>query len=143
MKGKILVIEDDKHWQSKLGRYLEEAGFYVEIVSDLDLALQKVSSELFHFITIDMSLDEGRSNAGNFEGWQVLEIVKKLSVESRTPTMVITGFEVEYKKLIPEKDLQSIFFMGKGSFDREKFVETVVRAVDFHDLRFKDDHRSK
>ena len=111
------------------------------VVSDLSLALQKVKSEIYHFITIDMQLDESNVDAHKFEGWDILEIIKKLRVQDITPAMVITGFNKEYKDLKEMKKLESIFFMYKGKFDRTEFIDIVERAVKSKDLRFKDDHR--
>jgi DNA-binding response OmpR family regulator len=143
MKGKILVIEDDPNWQEDLKYYFESDGFYVDIVADLETAIIKIKNEMFHFITIDMRLDDKKDmNPDQFEGWELLQIVKKLRVQNNTPVMVITGYEIQYEKLKNEKDTNSLFFMGKGKgFDLEELLDVINTQVKRIDLRFKNDYR--
>jgi DNA-binding response OmpR family regulator len=140
-KGKVLVIEDDESWQNNLREFLELEGFYVEVVSDLEKAIQKVEKEIFHFITIDMNLDETKNDPENFEGWDILKKIEKLRIKSRTPTYVITGYGEEYHDLKGKKKLEAIFFMDKAEFDRKEFIETIKREVDRINLKFFNDHR--
>ena len=143
MKGKVLVIEDDINWQDNLRRFLEIAGFYVEIESNIEAALKKLQKDRFHFITIDMQLDEKNATVLEFEGWRILEIIKKLHLLRITPVMVITGFEREYQELKKIKKVEDLFFMGKGTFNRQEFINVIELCVNHIDLRFKDDHRGK
>ena len=140
-RGKVLVIEDNAHWQYDIKECLIKAGFYVEVVSGLQAALAKVQKELFHFITIDMQLKESTTDSNNFEGWDILTIVNKLRIQDITPVMVITGFEQEYLDLEKAKEATPLFFMGKGKFDEQEFISIVIREVERANLRFKDDHR--
>lgn len=144
MKGKILIIEDDPNWQNDLRFYFENDGFYVEVVSSLEEGISKIKKELFHFITIDMRLDDDKDiNPEQFEGWKLLEVIKKLRVQERTPVMVITGYGVEYKELKNIKNMESLFFMEKGrDFDLKKLLEIVNMQVKRIDLRFNNDFRN-
>ena len=141
MKGKVLVIEDNLDWQADIKEYLEFDGFHVEIANNLEAALKKVREHRFHFITIDMQLDEKNMEADKFEGWSVLELVKKLRIQDITPAMIITGFGEHYKMLKSVKKVESLFFMEKGEFDRKTFLEIINREVERIDLRFKNDYR--
>jgi CheY-like chemotaxis protein len=141
MKGKVLVIENEEPWKTYIREFLEEAGFFVEVVENLDDALQKMKNELFHFITIDMQLDTRTTSSKDFEGWKILEEVKKLWIHDRTPTMIITGFEDKYHELKKQKGVEGIFFMSKLGWDPDEFVKCVETAVARYDLRFKDDYR--
>jgi CheY-like chemotaxis protein len=141
MKGKVLVIEDDEFWKSDLCEFLEDAGFHVEVVSELEKALEKVKKERFHFITIDMQLNEANIDSQKYEGWEILEIIKKLRVQDITPAMVITGFGEEYSELKNKKKLEAIYFMSKGLFDKKEFIEIIEKEVSRRDLRFKNDFR--
>jgi len=141
MKGKVLVIEDDKNWQKDLRLFLERAGFHVEVADNLEDALRKVEKELFHFITIDMQLDERNNKAAQFEGWNILDTIKRLRVHARTPTMIITGFTDKYLALKKEKQSEGIFHMPKRGLDPDIFIRTVEDAVKRFDLRFINDYR--
>jgi CheY-like chemotaxis protein len=140
-KGKVLVIEDNEFWQNILRDYLELEGFYVEVVSDLETAIQKLEKEIFHCITIDMNLDEANNDADNFEGWDILKKIERLRIKDRTPTYVITGYGEDYLKIRGKKKLEAIFFMEKGQFDRQEFIDTIESEVERIDLRFKGDYR--
>ena len=141
MKGKVLVIEDDPRWSNLLKDYLEEADYYVDTVDNLQDAIKIIQHQTFHFITVDMQLDSKNTQPDTLEGWNILQLVKKMGIEQRTPVMVITGFEQEYEGLKDNNEFKSLFLMGKGKFDKEEFIKIVNRTVDFHDLRFKDDKR--
>jgi DNA-binding NtrC family response regulator len=143
MKGKVLIIEDEVGWQEYLQKTLVEAGFFVEITSDLDTALQRTENERFHFITIDLRLKEAPiHDPEKFEGWEVLSKIKKLQLHNTTPTMVVTGYESDYAKLKGAKKLEGIYYMSKSEFDEEKFISIIEKAIESKDIRFKDDHRN-
>ena len=144
MKGKILIIEDDINWQEDLKEYLEIDGFFVKVVSDLETAIITVNKERFHFITVDMELNPDASNIikpEEYEGWGVLEEIKKLRIQDITPVMVITGHGVDYNLFKKLKKVEALFFMEKGEFDKQKFLEIINAQVKRINLRFKDDHR--
>jgi DNA-binding response OmpR family regulator len=141
MKGKVLVIEDNQAWQDLLKKYLERDGFYVEIVDNLESALTKVKHELFHFITIDMRLDDSNQAPGRYEGWTILKVVKELRIQNLTPCMIVTAHGEDYHELKKSKNVESLFIMEKANFDRKQFLAIINRMVEQNDLRFKDDHR--
>lgn len=140
-RGKVLVIEDKSIWQQKLKEYLEEIGFFVETVSSLEVGLDKIQKELFHFVTIDLQLDDDTADPTSYEGWRVLERIAKLRADQYLSTMVITAFEKDYEELKRVKKLEGTFFMSKKSFDKKSFQDLVLRVVEQTNLKFRDDHR--
>jgi len=141
MKGKVLIIEDNEVWQNILKEPLESDGFFVEVVNNLDEAVKKVNREKFHFITIDMQLHNDTTTPEQYEGWNILEIIKKLRIQIITPCMVITAFGANYLKHKGAKKVESLFFMDKSKFDEQAFLDKVNEQVQRINLRFKDDHR--
>ena len=140
-KGKVLVIEDEQDWQDLLTEYLEEAGFHVTLVSGLEAGYKRVKEEMFHFATIDLQLDKNNQNPSEFEGWSILQKIVEYRADSYMPTMVITGFDSAYKEFSKIKHLEGTFFMAKKNFDKEKFLQTVQRAVETFGVRFRDDKK--
>ncbi len=140
-RRKVLIIEDKKDWQEILKEYLEEAGFYVEIVSNLQDGLDKIKNENFHFATIDLQLDLETINPFEFEGWEILDKIVEYRAEMRLPTMVITGFDYDYVKFSRIKKLYGTYFMPKKEFDRKVFIEKVKFAVESLDIRFFDEEK--
>lgn len=141
MKGKILVIEDNIFWHKKLEKYLIDAGFFVEIANNLEMALNKIKNERFHFITVDMQLNESTMDQHKFEGSNILKLIEKLHIQDHTPVMVITGFEADFNEITRQKKLKNIFFIGKGEFDRTKFISIIEKEIKPINLRFKNDFR--
>jgi CheY-like chemotaxis protein len=141
MKGKILVVEDDRLWQDALKECFNNAGYYTVIAGDAETALELLIIEKFHFITTEMNLADETFNPDEFGGWKILSKVKQLRIRDISPVMVITGLEEEYLYYASENGLKADYFMGKGNFDEKKLIEIIDREVARIDLRFKDDHR--
>jgi DNA-binding response OmpR family regulator len=141
MKGKILIVEDDKSWQNILKQCLNKAGYYAVIAGDVETALELIIKERFHFITTGLSLEDDTSNPEWFGGWVVFRKVKQLRINTVTPVMVITGLEDEYLHFARENGLEADYFMGKGNFNEKELIEIINREVACIDLRFNDDHR--
>lgn len=138
-KGNVLVIEDNKGWKARLKKYLEEAGFNVETASTLEDGKRKICESHYHFVTIDMQLDERTINPPEFEGFKILEKIVQSRRDLLTPTMIITGYHQAYEKFRNSKNLRGTFSMPKKNFDRQKFIECVTIAVEGHDVRFYND----
>jgi ActR/RegA family two-component response regulator len=141
-RGKVLVIEDDKDWQARLKKYLQEAGFSVEIVSTLKEGLQKVKDENFHFATIDLQLNTDTLHPPEFEGWKILEEIVKYRADRTMPTMVITGYDKDYIELKGIKNLKGTFFIPKKDFDKKRFIESVTIAIESLGVRFHEDQKN-
>ncbi len=139
-KGKILIIEDEKEWQDLLSEYLESAEFQIEIADNLDLAIEKINNELFHYITIDLRLT-GDKDASSYEGWDILRTAIKQRIMYRTPYMVITGYDKEYLELKGIKGLAGVHFMPKSNFNKQVFLDTIISSVEKINLHFFNDNR--
>ena len=97
----------------------------------------------FHFMTVDMSLVDKNVEAENFEGWDVLKLIKELRTDAITPTILITGYEQEYTELSSAMHVRSNFFYGqRGILAIKKLLDPINREDDRIDLRFPDDHRT-
>ena len=83
---KLIIIEDDPYWQELLSELIEDQGWSVKIYSNLSDASKALSTELFHFATVDLRLLLDRDkNIGAYEewgGWNVLNQVKQQSLNS-------------------------------------------------------------
>jgi ActR/RegA family two-component response regulator len=140
-RGKVLVIEDDPDWQAFLKSCLEGEGFYVEVVSDLKAGEEKIVKDMFHFATIDLQLDESTQDPSAYEGWGILAKIIEYRADRYMPTMVITGFDKDYKEFLEIKKLSGTYFTPKKAFDKKKFLDTVIQAVENLDVRFHDDKK--
>ena len=138
-RGKILVIEDNEDWKQLLSDYLKEAGYHVETVTTLNQGLQKIKREMFHFVTIDLQLDEKTQKPSEFEGWDILKKIIDYRANSYMPTMVITGFEGVYEKFSKIKKIHADFHMLKKDFNKEIFINNINRSIKHLDVHFFND----
>lgn len=144
-RGKVLVVEDDPKWSNRLQEILEENGFHITVVETKVDALKILEKESFHFATVDLQLDETTLDDKQFEGWEVMKKVLDVGADRLMPIMVLTGFpgdEENDNRMKAFREYKATFFMEKSKWDKKKFIETVVRAVETLNIRFKDDYKS-
>jgi DNA-binding NtrC family response regulator len=89
MMSKILVVDDNSNERNGLCRLLEQAGFEVRSAADGDEALQKVKSNDFDLLLVDIWMP-------HMDG---LELLARLPQDSRPRTIVITGDESPVRSL--------------------------------------------
>ncbi len=144
-RGKVLVVEDNAKWSDRLKEILEENGFQVTVKKTKTEALETLEKEYFHFATVDLQLDESTLDEKKFEGWEIMKKILDLGAYKNMPIMVLTGFpgdeenDNQMKALLQYK---ATYFMEKAKWDKKEFIDTVIRAVEYGDIRFKDDYKS-
>lgn len=72
--GHILIIDDDSSVRQTLTRVLERAGFQVSSAGDGEEALERISSEMFHLIYLDIRMP-------GMDGLDVLKEIRKMNPE--------------------------------------------------------------
>ncbi|MBN1155642.1 response regulator [candidate division KSB1 bacterium] len=133
----VLVIEDHEDWREQLKEYLEEEGFHVQVADDLETGLEKLHHHVYSLITVDLQLDESTKVANNYEGWTILEEVIKQGKGRSIPTIVITGFDKDYKELKDIKKKYGTYHIFKKEFNRDEFIEKVKMATGYSELNYE------
>jgi len=82
--GTILCVDDDRHFCQILGRALSQSGWQVETVHDGERALGRIRELSPALVTLDVMLPR-------FDGFTVLEILRRDATLSKTPVLLITG----------------------------------------------------
>ena len=72
--GHILIIDDDSSVRNTLTRVLEKAGFQVSSAEDGEKALERISSEFFHLVYLDIRMP-------GMDGLDVLQEIRKIKPE--------------------------------------------------------------
>jgi CheY-like chemotaxis protein/curved DNA-binding protein CbpA len=80
----ILCIDDDRHFCQILGRALSQSGWQVETVHDGERGLGRIRELSPDLVTLDVMLPR-------FDGFTVLEILRRDAEISKTPVLLITG----------------------------------------------------
>ena len=123
---RILVVDDDQTWRKILGDQLRSAGYYVDTVSSLAEAMEKLEDQFFHVVITDISLDQEK--AWNDDGVRLLQWVrerypstKTIAISGRSVSgLDKKGFEVEYGALQ---------YIERIDFKPRQFLEYVAEAV--------------
>jgi len=143
-RGKVLVVEDNPKWSERLTECLQENGFHVVAIKTKEEALKILEQEHFHFATVDLQLDEGTLVDAKFEGWEVMKSILDKSLERTMPIMVLTGFPGDEENSNEWKALheyKATYFGEKAKWDKKEFIDTVIKAVEWMDIRFKNDNK--
>lgn len=134
-KSKILVIEDDFHWQKLLTNIFSSNGFQVSVARNKEEAFVLVSSEMFQFITLDLSLSSEFHQLDKLDGLTLLEHFKTLKLNDRTPMLVISGYENLFTNFVAT----SIKTMSKAKFDTLQLLTTVNNEIHMKQQEFSYD----
>ena len=82
MTPKALIVEDDESVRSTLDRVLTSSGIHSELASSGEEALERLASESFDIVLLDLNLD-------GMDGFQVIHAMRDQG--DRTPVMVVSG----------------------------------------------------
>ena len=119
MKQKILVADDEESIRWVLGERLEKAGYRVEYASDGTEALEKVLSERFSLVLLDIKMP-------GLSGLEVLKESRSKGV--KTPVIVITA-QTTVKNAIEAMKLGAYDYVAKP-FDVNEVRLIVERAIE-------------
>jgi DNA-binding NtrC family response regulator len=81
-KGKVLVVDDEASLRLLLSKELGREGYVVEVVSDGESALKRMSEDFFHVVLLDIVMP-------NMNGIAVLRAIKEENIASEV--IVLTG----------------------------------------------------
>ncbi len=82
----LLVVDDEESNRDLLSRRLKKQGFNVKVAKNGRQALQKIRSQHFDLILLDIRMPE-------MDGYQVLEALKKDQELSRIPVIMISALD--------------------------------------------------
>ncbi len=132
-RGRVLVVEDDPHWQQLICETLEGeyelvvAATYEEARLALDRSIKE--SRPFQVVTVDMRLAGTQSSLTVREGNRIIDLVRRS--HKATKCIVVTGLPD-----ISTTDVRDFFkqygiydFVDKGNFDLQAFSRIVADAV--------------
>ena len=110
----ILVADDSEVNRTLLRRQLERAGYRVTVVNDGRQALQKIESERFGLVLLDVLMPD-------LTGLEVLETVRKKYSVSDLPIIMATSMD-------ESADIVKAFSLGANDYVTKPFDFSVVMA---------------
>ncbi len=119
MANRILIAEDEKPMAKALELKLTSAGFTVEVAFDGQEAIQKIKSNKYDLILLDLVMPK-------VDGFEVLSEIQKLKLT--TPVIVSSNLsqEEDYQKA---KDLGAKDYFIKSDTTLNELIEKVKQIL--------------
>ena len=118
---RVLIIEDDDFLRTLAFNKLQNSGFFVESANDGALGYEKIKSNIYDVIILDLLLP-------NLDGFQILE-------KMRTEHIMNHGNIIVFSNLGTENDIQRISeygitnYMIKSSFTLDELVAKIHEII--------------
>ncbi len=118
MRGKILLIEDDKDTQDVYTEVLTDAGYTVDLAPDGVVGLKKAQEGGYDLLLLDLMMP-------NMDGLQYLEQIKQTPPKTRNgPTIVLTN--VSQDSVVQKAlDLGAAAYFIKASLNPDQLLKEV------------------
>ncbi len=122
MKKKILVVDDEESVRWVIGKCLEKADYTVDYGANGSQALEKVSSEYFSLIILDITMPD-------ISGLEVLQDIRSRGID--VPVIIITA-QNTVKNAIDAMKEGAFDYIAKP-FDLDEVRLTVDRAINSYE----------
>lgn len=120
---KIVIIEDDQKWLSRMQNMLVAQNYDVEAHYNYsDELLSRLSKDDYDLLITDISLDESENSKGG------LKLVKSARESNRNiPIIVTTGYKYDDVLVVVDDLVESKidYFIAKSNWDPKIFLEAV------------------
>lgn len=120
-KRKILVVEDDRSFQSAIVEMLSQEGYETISAFDGEEGLAKLSQEKPDLVLLDIILPKK-------DGFEFLSQMKNNPETKEVPVLILTNLE-EVDKVQKAVDLGATTFMIKSDYSIKEVLEKVKEAL--------------
>jgi DNA-binding NarL/FixJ family response regulator len=120
-----LIVEDSNSWQQILTEILADEGLQVDVVDNLDAAVETLRATPHRLAVVDLSLSG--DNYQNRDGLGVLDAVRRL--DPGCATILLTGFATVELAVSALTEYGALSCLRKETFNRTEFRELVERAL--------------
>ena len=122
---RALIVEDSSAWQQILAEILIDAGLQVDVVDNLDAAVETLRAVPHRLAVVDLSLSG--NNYQNQDGLDVLDAVRRF--DPGCVTILLTGFATVELAVDVLTEYNALSCLRKEAFNRTEFRELVKRAL--------------
>jgi DNA-binding NarL/FixJ family response regulator len=122
---RALIVEDSNAWQQILTEILIDAGLQVDVVDNLDAAVETLRAIPHRLAVVDLSLSG--NNYQNQDGLDVLDAVRRF--DPGCATILLTGFATVELAVDVLTEYNALSCLRKEAFNRAEFRELVKRAL--------------
>ena len=124
MNKRILVIDDDTGIRETLFLVLDDAGYQVDTVESGEQGIQKVKSNKYDLIFLDIKM-------AGMNGIETLREIRKMG--KKIPVYIITAFQREYFRQLEDAKQDGMDFeVLEKPFDRKRLLSLVKSILDIY-----------
>ena len=113
MKGKILIVEDEKKLTEVMRLYLEKEGYEVEIALDGSKGDEAINQVEYDLIILDVMMPEK-------DGWSLL---RKITNKGKTNSLFKVEFTSEKKTTYYKIKSFQVSFDNQIIYEKSKFIK--------------------
>jgi DNA-binding NarL/FixJ family response regulator len=122
---RALIVEDEPSWQQILSEILTDAGLTVDVVDDLDAAVDKLRAVPHRLAVVDLSLCSDDHH--NRDGLRVLDAARRL--DPACVTVLLTGFATVELAVSALTGHGAFTCLRKETFNRAQFRDLLSQAL--------------
>jgi DNA-binding NarL/FixJ family response regulator len=122
---RALIVEDSSAWQQILTEILTDEGLAVDVVDNLDAAVESLRSTPHRLAVVDLSLSG--NNYQNQDGLDVLKAVRRY--DPGCVPILLTGFATVELAVSVLSEYNALSCLRKEAFNRAEFRELIRRAL--------------
>lgn len=105
---RVLIIEDDKQWQTMLQEVFSTSGYEIHVVGDADSAIDELKKDPFGLVLLNLNLKHDLEQ--DFDGLSVLRWMQAQGV--MTPVVIVTGSTISMGQFRRWPMVRDIVFKG-------------------------------
>ena len=125
VSDRVLVVEDDSSWQQVLAEILTDLNLTVDILGDLESALEAIRERSHRLAVVDLSLD--KTNHRNSDGLKVLDAIQRH--DPACASMLLTGHATVEIAVSVLTEHGAFTCLRKEAFVRSEFREVIRQAL--------------
>jgi DNA-binding NtrC family response regulator len=117
---KILIVDDEELIRWSLGKYLETAGYSVDIVINGKEALQKMDGNNYDIVVTDLNMPEVGGT----------ELLTKIKEKGQSPAVIVISSYIS-EKTINEPPFNNVYKCINKPFKMEDVLNVVKEAAEY------------
>ncbi|MFA3783881.1 response regulator [Melioribacteraceae bacterium 4301-Me] len=130
MSNKILIVEDDPFTKEFYRLVLTKAGYFTYITENGDEVMERLSSDSFCLVVIDINLTKTYLNSVKIDGKVLYSKIKKNKKLNSMPVLLVTGYDYETAKEGIFFDEKNDYILRKPISDLNSFINIIRKLID-------------
>lgn len=126
---RLLIVEDDERFRTRLGKVLAQRGFEVSSVEGVTAAQQLIANNLFHAAVLDFNLPDGTG----------LDLIENLrAINGQVRVIVLSGYATLSSAVAAIREGAVDYLVKPADIDE---IEAILRGLDRDGILKAPQHR--